>query len=220
MSRVPRSVPRRAAWTALAVLLLGSALGACASTVVGTGSLDRAYPVPLTSPAEPTAGPDSASATGTDQPTGTTGPTDTAGSTDTAEPTDTAGSSQTAGPTGGDPVGPAADRQAVAARAEAFYHGIAAKDGAGVCAMLTASAQKKAAEGSKDCASSLRETTLTAAQVAALRNVKVDPEKVSVTGDTAAVPTGATSVNGSPTSETGDLSLLRQDTDWKIDDLR
>jgi hypothetical protein len=215
MRSVPRPVLRRAAWAALAALVLGPALGACASTVTGHGTIDAALAAPAT-PSEPTGGSGGATPTGTDQPTGesTESPT--------AEPSASPSDGPSDGPSGSATVSPAGsseDRQTVAALAEAFYHGVAAKDGDRVCAMLTASARREAAEGDKDCAAALRAARLTDETVTALRNVRVDPEKVRVTGASAEVPATATTVNGASTTETGDLQLVREGNDWKINDI-
>jgi hypothetical protein len=199
MRSVPRSVLRRAGWYALAVVVLGPALGACASTVTGHGTIDAA--AASTAPTDPST---------SDSPTTTDEPSESPVDSPSASPS----SSGSAGP-----VGSSEDRQAVAGLAEAFYHGVAAKDGERVCAMLTASARREAAEDSKDCPTSLREADLTAAEIAALSNVKVDPEGVQVTGGSATVPASATTVNGQSTTDTGNMKLLREGVEWKVDDI-
>jgi hypothetical protein len=156
--------------------------------------------------AEPTA-TDSTGPTSTDQPTDDS--TDEPTSTSTDEPTDPS----TSGPTGS-----SADREAIAGIAEAFYHGVAVKDGPRVCALLTAAAQRAAGDG-KDCATSLQEADLSDDEVTALSRVKVNRELVQVTGDRAEVPASATSVDGSTTTDTGDMKLVRQGGTWKIDDI-
>jgi hypothetical protein len=214
MSTVPRPALRRAAGAIAALLLLGPALGACATTVAGRAQPDAAVGAGPQLPTEPTATPDTTGTPGTTGPSGTDEPTDqpTDGPTDesTSQPTD----ESTSGPGGS-----SADRQAIAEIAESFYHGVAVKDGRRVCALLTASAQRSAASDGKDCAGSLQAAELSAAEVAALSKVRVDPDKVEVTGDRGTVPAAATSVNGSSTTETGDMKLLRQGGTWKIDDI-
>jgi hypothetical protein len=151
-----------------------------------------------------------------EEPTGTNRPADPP-----ADPpgSGTPGDPPADPPGSGAPGGSSVDRESIAEVAESFYHGVAAKDGDRVCALMTAAAQRSAAGDSKDCATSLQEVELSTAEAAALSQVEVDPDGVQVTGDQAAVPASATSVNGRTSTETGDMKLVRLAGTWKIDDI-
>lgn len=202
MRTVPRPAWRAAAGPAVALLLLGPALGACVSTVAGRAAPDAAVGAGLT----PGAGPGS---TAPADPTGTAGPSDQPSGEPTDSPTDSPGGSGA----------PTADQQTIAGIAETFYHGVAVKDGRRVCALMTEAAQRSAAEDGKDCPGSLAAVDLSDEQVSALSAVEVDPGKIEVTGDRAEVPAAATTVHGASTDETGDMKLVRQGGSWKIDDI-
>jgi hypothetical protein len=187
-----RKILATAAGAALIALTAG-----CASTVSGHGTIDLAV--------APTAGP-------TSGPTGTTEPT----SGPTGDPTDDPTDDPTESPTGSGDDG---DRQSVADVTERWYHAIGARDGDTVCGLMTAKARASAGSGGKSCEDSVESTTLSTSQRDAMTKVEVDPDGVTVSGDSARVPATAVTVSGQHSTSSQTIEVVRDGGDWLIDDI-
>ncbi|CAN5288036.1 hypothetical protein BH20ACT5_BH20ACT5_11240 [soil metagenome] len=110
----------------------------------------------------------------------------------------------------------------VAAAAREFFNAFADQDGAELCTRITAAdaaavAAEAAAIGGDSCPEAFAALLASAdqAELDIARDIEIDETEIEIDGDTATIPASAAALPGA--SADGELTLIREDGDWKVD---